>query len=88
MMILNGMVKNMTEKMNVRVLIETPVGSYRLPSNEIEDTKTSYQDYVEEVTALLLGSKEGFYNFTDDDGDVVFLMQGTINNSVITVEKY
>jgi len=80
------MVKNMT-KITVRVRIDTPLGEYYLPSNEIEDTKTSYQDYVEEVTALLVHSDEGFYNFTDEEGDVVFLMQGTINNSIITVEN-
>jgi len=80
------MVKNMT-KITVRVLIKTPLGDYYLPSNEIEDTKTEYQDYVEEVTALLVHSDQGFYNFTDCAGNVVFLMQGTINNSVITVEK-
>jgi len=80
------MVKNMT-KITVRVRIDTPLGEYYLPSNEIEDTKTSYQDYVEEVTALLVHSDEGFCNFTDEEGDVVFLMQGTINNSIITVEN-
>ncbi|GAG02432.1 unnamed protein product [marine sediment metagenome] len=77
----------MTDKITVRVRIQTPLGVYCVPANEIEDTKTAYQDYVEEATALIMHSDKGIANFTDSDGDVVFLMPGTIKNSVITVER-
>ena len=78
----------MTDKMiTVRVKIETPLGDHYIPSNEIEDSKTAFQDYVEEATAMLTHSENGIASFTDIDGDVVFLMPGTIKNSVITVER-
>lgn len=77
----------MTDKITVRVRIETPLGVHCVPSNEIEDTKTAYQDYVEEATAMITNSDNGIATFTDDDGDVVFLMPGVIKNSIITVER-
>ena len=77
----------MTDKITVRVKIATLLGVYYVPSNEIENTKTSYQDYVEEATAMITHSENGIASFTDEDGDVVFLMPGTIKNSIITVER-
>ena len=81
------MVKNMTDKITVRVRIQTPLGVYCVPSNEIEDSKTAYQDYVEEATEMITNSDNGIASYTDSSGDVVFLMPGTIRNSVITVER-
>ena len=73
----------------VRVKFDTPIGTYFVPADEIEDTKTAYQDYVEEATSLLINPDRpnGVFSFTDHDGDVIFLMEGTIQNSIITVER-
>lgn len=80
------MVKNMT-KITVRVKIETPLGDYYIPSDEIEDSKTAFQDYVAEATEMITNSENGIASYTEEDGDVVFIMPGTISNSVITVEN-
>lgn len=82
----------MTEKKCIaRLRVITPLGIYTCKGDEINDTKIAFQDYVEEVTSLIVhgleGNVGGVPNFTDEEGKVVFIMPGTMKNSVVTVEK-
>lgn len=75
-------------KTTVRVKFETPLGVYYGRTDEITDTKISFQDYVAEATSLIVDAGPGgVASFTDEDGDVVFLMSETLKNSIIVVEK-
>lgn len=82
---------NKSKTFVARMKIVTPLGIYTGKSDEINNTKVSFQDYVTEVTSLIvdLGKMggEGVANFTDDQGRVVFIMSETLKNSIVTVEK-
>ena len=81
------MVKKMT-KIKARLRVVTPHGHICSKIDEIFDTKISFQDYVEEVTSHIGNcGKDGVATFTDDSGNVVFIMRETLNNSIIYVEK-
>ena len=82
------MVKNMTKTINARLKVVTPLGTYYSEGDEIPATKTDFQDYVMEITSLITDAgKNGVASFTNDEGDVVFIMPDTIQNSVVIVEK-
>ncbi len=78
----------MTNKTSVRVKFETPLGVYYGKLDEIPSGENSFQDYVAEATSLIVDAGPGgVASFTNSEGDAVFLMSETLQNSIIVVEK-
>ena len=69
--------------------VVTPLGTYTGVGDEIPNTRNSFQDYVTEITSLIVDASgdRGVANFTDEEGKVVFIMSETLKNSIVTVEK-
>jgi len=82
------MVKNMTKTIKARLRVVTPHGHICSKVDEIPNTKIAFQDYVMEVTSLIVDAgPDGIANFTEDGGNVVFIMPETLKNSIVYVEK-
>ena len=78
----------MANKIQARVKFITPLGTYYGKSDEIDDTKNSFQDYVQEATSPIVDAGDGgITSFTDYEDRTIFIMPEVLKNSVILVER-